>query len=57
MEDTCVDTEKSLCKNGCVNTALFDWCTHRFCALIHGFLVLCKAVSRVLFWLRKLLVE
>ena len=49
MEDT-VWTQKSLCvKNGCVNTALFDWCTHRFCALIHGFLVLCKAVSRVLF--------
>ena len=37
----CVDTEKSLCtqENGCVNTTLFDWCTHRFCALIHGFLV------------------
>ena len=37
----CVDTEKSLCTqgNGCVNTTLFDWCTHRFCALIHGFLV------------------
>ena len=37
----CVDTEKSLCTqgNGCVNTTLFDWCTHMFCALIHGFLV------------------
>ena len=37
----CVDTEKSLCTqtNGCVNTTLFDWCTHRFCALIYGFLV------------------
>ena len=36
-----MDTEKSLCTqgNGCVNTTLFDWCTHRFCALIHGFLV------------------
>ena len=36
----CVDTEKSLCTqgNGCVNTTLFDWCTHRFRALIHGFL-------------------
>ena len=35
-----MDTEKYLCTqgNGCVNTTLFDWCTHRFCALIHGFL-------------------
>ena len=54
----CVDTEKSLCTqgNGCVNTTLFDWCTDRFCALIHGFLCL-KAVSRVVFYLRKLLFE
>ena len=36
-----LDTEKSVCTegNGCVNTTLFDWCTHRICALIHSFLV------------------
>ena len=40
-ERHCVDAEKSLCTqgNGCVNATLFDWCTHRFCALIHSFLV------------------
>ena len=28
----CVDTQKSLRTqgNGCVNKALFDWCTHKF---------------------------
>ena len=37
----CVDTEKSLCTqgNGCANTTLSDWCTHRFYGLIQGFLV------------------
>ena len=37
----CVDIEKSLCsqENGCVNTTSYDWCTRRFCVLIHGFLV------------------
>ena len=40
-ERHCMDAEKSLCTqgNGCVNTTFFDWCTHRFCALIHSFLV------------------
>ena len=35
----CVDTEKSLCTQGnwCVNTTLFDWCTHRILCHDTGF--------------------
>ena len=54
----CVDTEKSLSTQGnwCVNTTLFDWCTHRFFVCWYR-VFLCKAVSRVLFQVRKLLFE
>ena len=38
MGDT-VDTKKCLCSQGnwCVNTILFDWCTHRFLRVDTGY--------------------
>ena len=38
-ERHCVDTEKSLCTQGnwCLNTTLFDLCTHRFLCVYKGF--------------------
>ena len=51
--------EKSLCTQGnwCVNTTLFDRCTHRFLCVDTWFSCVLKPVSRVFFSLKKLLFE